>query len=45
MNEQYKRMEQRLESDIKKLKGEVESQESKIKSMKEEITGLNVKKE
>ena len=45
MTEQYKRMEKKLQSDIDKLIGEVESQEQDVQSLNEQISGLKDEKE
>ena len=45
MTTQYKQMEQDLQKKIVKLTGDVEEQEKTMAIMKEDINGLNLKKE
>lgn len=45
MTEQYKKMELKLQNEIKKLDGDVKDQEEEIKKYNEEIEGLKAEKE
>tara|TARA_B110000305_G_C19047107_1_gene450932 strand:- start:201 stop:338 length:138 start_codon:yes stop_codon:yes gene_type:complete len=45
MTEQYKRMEQKLQSEIDTLIGDVEEQEKKINQMNQDINSDKVEKE
>ena len=45
MGDQYKKMEERLTSNIDELEGTVENQEESIKTLNEEIHGLTLKRD